>query len=81
MARSVWESVVSKVPWAKMLSTVDRPVPRPTWEAPPEPLTELASRSENTVRLDLNPTVLVLAILLPMTDMAVPLVFMPLMPL
>ena len=59
IARSVFDSVLSKVPWAKTLSTLARPTPRPTWDSPPEPEMALDSRSEKTVRLALKPMVLV----------------------
>jgi hypothetical protein len=60
---------------------MESPTPRPTWEVPPEPNTLLDRRSEKILRDPLNPRVLVLARLLPITLMAWELVLSPLTPL
>ena len=75
---SVFLPVVWKLPWLKFVSMLPTIVPRPIWAAlvPPRPpltgrladLMVCVSISLNVTRPDLNPTVLLLAMLLPMTS-------------
>ena len=74
---SVATPVVSKAPWLKSKVRLERAVPAPI--ALPWP-TLAPSRSSKVTEVDLKPTVLTLAMLSPITDMALPLVFRPLMP-
>src|SRR3954451_13126888 len=87
--RSVGRLVVWAEPWLKFVDVAAIWTPRPTWMGLTPPLMGLAdeapvsiwlSVSWKTVALDLNPMVLALAMLLPVTSSIVWLTRSPLMP-
>src|SRR3990167_6532826 len=80
MARSSTFEEVASDPWVKSPCTEVRATPIPVWTEPDPPEIEELIKSAKVARLPLNPTVLRLAMLLPMTDNAVPLALRPLTP-
>ena len=77
MARSSFRPVFSKVPWPKIVDTLESFAPAPTDENPPTLVMVWPSTSENSARRSLKPVVLTLAMLSPMTEIAVDVVSRP----
>ena len=80
IARSRTFAEVAKEPCEKLPCTEVSATPMPVWTEPDPPEIEELIRSAKVALLDLNPTVDIFAILLPITDKAVPLALRPLTP-
>ncbi len=71
IARSVGRSVDSKLPWLKICPIRATVLPAPVCEKPPAVEIDCPRTSANSARLSLKPGVLTLAMLSPITEIAV----------